>query len=46
MDANKLKWEREKARLVAMTQEERNEKNKKRRERYAQKKQVNLVLFF
>jgi hypothetical protein len=26
MNANKLKWEREKARLATMTQEERNEK--------------------
>ena len=38
MDATKLKREREKARLAAMTQEERNEKNRKRRERYHQEK--------
>lgn len=30
---------REKARLAAMTQEERNEKNRKRREQYHKKKQ-------
>jgi hypothetical protein len=33
-----LKRERVKARYMAMTQEERNEKNRKRRERYHQKK--------
>jgi hypothetical protein len=38
MDAINLKREKEKARLAAMTQEERNEKNRKRRERYHQKK--------
>jgi hypothetical protein len=43
----------EKARLAAMTQEERNEKNRKRRERYDQKKTgksgfvfLNSVLLF
>ena len=37
-DATNLKREREKARLAAMTQEQRNEKNRKLRERYHQKK--------
>ncbi|KAG0531111.1 hypothetical protein BDA96_05G245800 [Sorghum bicolor] len=39
-DAMSLKRERVKARYMAMTQEERNEKNRKRRERYHQKKLV------
>ena len=46
MNATKLKSEREKARLAAMTQEERNEKNRKRREQYHKKKQVHLFSFF
>ena len=45
-NATKLKRERENARLAAMTQEERNEKNRKCRERYHQKKAVKSDFVF
>jgi len=45
-DATKLKREREKARLAAMTQEERNEKIESVVNDIIRKKQVNLILLF